>query len=99
MSVISASSAAICWPPLKTPNSDAVLISFMLLGGRAAMPMILAFEACACSTKDDRSGVASGGRTEPLTLPPLAVMTGGGARFRERAKGEKWGGKEPTTPP
>jgi len=26
MSVISASSAAICWPPLKTPNYEPVLI-------------------------------------------------------------------------
>ena len=83
MSVISASNAAICWPPLSTPNSAAVLISFMLFGGPAAMPMIFAFEACACSTKDDRSGVASGGRTEPSTLPPLAVTTEEASRSSE----------------
>ena len=27
------------------------------------MPMILALEACACRMKEDRSGVAKGGRT------------------------------------
>ena len=47
------------------------------------MPMILALEACACSTKDDRSGVASGGRTEPSTLPPFAVMTVEASRSSE----------------
>ncbi len=47
----------------------------MLFGGPPAMPMILAFEACACRMKDDRSGVAKGGRTAPSTLPPFLVTT------------------------
>src|SRR2546430_14645669 len=99
MSVINASNAAICWPPLNTPNSAPVLISFMLLGGPAAMPMILALEACACSTNEDRSGVASGGRTEPSTLPPLAGVTPGGARPPGRAQGGASGGEEHAAPP
>src|SRR5258705_13099855 len=99
MSVISASNAAICWPPLSTPNSAAVLISFMLFGGPAAMPMILALEACACSTKDDRSGVASGGRTEPSTLPPLAVERAGTATSAAWGNGKAFEMKKQFVPP
>jgi hypothetical protein len=58
----------------------------MLFGGPAAMPMIFAFEACACSTKDDKSGVASGGRTEPSTLPPFLVITVEASRSSEWPK-------------
>jgi hypothetical protein len=35
------------------------------------MPMIFAFDACACKMNDERSGVAKGCRTEPTTLPPF----------------------------
>src|SRR5258708_5231931 len=91
MSVISASRAAICWPPLNTPNSAAVLISLMLFGGPPAMPMIFAFEACACRTKDDKSGVASGGGDRPHALPPFLGYSGGGARSPEGARGDSAG--------
>ncbi|MGY3461235.1 hypothetical protein ACVWW5_006685 [Bradyrhizobium sp. LM3.4] len=50
------------------------------------MPMILALEACACSTNEERSGVASGGFTEPSTLPPLAVTTAEASRSSEWPK-------------
>src|SRR5262245_43341435 len=73
----------ICWPPWKMPNSPAVLISLTLFGGPAAIPMILAFEACAWRMNDDRSGVAKGGRTDPSILPPFAVTTSAASRSSE----------------
>jgi len=38
-----------------------------------ARPTIFAFELCACSRKEEKSEELSGTRTEPTTLPPLAV--------------------------
>ena len=97
MSVISASSAAICWPPLKTPNSPAVLISLMLFGGPPAMPMILAFEACACSTKDDRSGVAKRRTHRAQHLAALGGDHRGGVALQRMAEGVVVGDEEPAS--
>jgi hypothetical protein len=36
--------------------------------------------------KDDRSGVANGGRTAPTTLPPFLVMTAEASRSSEWPK-------------
>ena len=39
------------------------------------MPMIFAFDACACKMKDETSAVAKGRRTEPSTLPWFLAIT------------------------
>ena len=54
---------------LVMPNSLAALIELVVSPPALARPMILALEACACSTKDDRSGVASGGLGVPAFAP------------------------------
>src|SRR6478672_1349588 len=62
-------------PPLTMPNSAPCLIELMVSPPALARPMILAFDACACSRNDEKSEVLSGWRTAPSTLPPLAVTT------------------------
>jgi hypothetical protein len=64
ISVISASSHAICCPPLRAELAAGLDLVHVVRRARG-MPMILAFEAWACRMNDDRSGVANGGRTEP----------------------------------
>ena len=61
------------WPPLTMPNSAACLIEFAVSRPALARPMIFAFELWACSRNDEKSDELSGIRTEPTTLPPLAV--------------------------
>jgi hypothetical protein len=40
-----------------------------------ASPITWALEACACSRKDEKSDAFSGWRTDPTTVPPLALTT------------------------
>ena len=60
-----------------------------------ARPMILAFDACACSRKDEKSAVLSGTSTLPSTLPPLAVDDRGGVALQRMAEGVVGGDEEP----
>src|SRR5262249_24016993 len=70
-SVMKASSAASFWPPRTMPNSDACLIALIVSAPALASPMILAFDACACSSNDEKSVAGNGWRTCPSTLPPF----------------------------
>ena len=58
-----------------TPNSAACLIALVVSAPALARPMILAPEAWAWSRKEEKSEAGKGWRTEPSTLPPLAVTT------------------------
>src|SRR5262249_33236611 len=83
---MNASKAARFWPPWVMPNSDACLIELIVSAPALASPMILAFEACACSRKEEKSVPGKGGRTFPSTLPHLswtvgALSGGGGGRM------------------
>ena len=60
MSVRNTSSPARFWPPLTMPNSAACLIELVVSPPALARPMILAFDACACSRNDEKSCVLSG---------------------------------------
>jgi hypothetical protein len=51
------------------------LIELVVSPPALASPMILAFELCACSRKEEKSALLSGCLTPPSTLPPLAVTT------------------------
>ena len=57
------------------PNSDACLIELIVSPPALARPMILAFDACACSRKDEKSVPGNGVRTLPSTLPPFFSTT------------------------
>ena len=64
------------------PNSAACLIALIVSPPPFAKAMILAFEACACSRKDEKSAVLSGWRTAPTTLPPPATTIAVASRSR-----------------
>src|ERR1700687_3953829 len=66
--------ARLC-PPLTMPNSAACLIELMVSPPALASPMILAFDACACSRNDEKSVAGNGCLIWPSTLPPLLVTT------------------------
>ena len=75
MSVRNTSRPARFCPLLVMPNSAACLIELIVSPPALARPMILAFDACACSRNDEKSCVFSGCRTLPRTLPPPAFTT------------------------
>ncbi|MNV62362.1 hypothetical protein D3C71_1549060 [compost metagenome] len=62
-------------PRFTMPNSAACLIALMVSLPALAKPMTLAFDAWACSRKDEKSGVFIGALTLPITLPPEAFTT------------------------
>src|SRR4029453_7376469 len=68
-------SAASFWPPDTIPNSAACLIALVVSPPALASPMTLAFDACACNRKEEKSEVLIGCLTPPSTLPPFAVTT------------------------
>ena len=75
ISVMKASSGEASAPLFIRPNSAACLIALMVSPPALASPITLAFEACACSRKDEKSDVLSGCRTLPSTLPPDFTTT------------------------
>ena len=52
------------------PNSAADLIVLIVSPPAFAMPMIFAFEVCACSRNDEKSEVLMGWLMTPTTFPP-----------------------------
>ena len=65
-------SAAIFMPPAVSPNSLAALTELMASSPPLFMATTSAFEACACSTKEEKSVEPSGAFTEPTTSAPAA---------------------------
>ncbi|MNT82178.1 hypothetical protein D3C72_2218690 [compost metagenome] len=57
------------------PKSAACLIALITSLPPSARPMMPALEPCACSRYELKSGVLSGERTAPSTLPPFLSMT------------------------
>ena len=68
MSLILTSMPASFCPPLTMPNSAACLIALTVSPPALARATIFAFEAWACSRKDEKSLAASGWRTRPTHL-------------------------------
>src|SRR5262249_59741672 len=52
-----------------------LLIELIVSPPALARPMIFALDDCACSRKEEKSGVLSGARTLPRILPPLSSTT------------------------
>jgi hypothetical protein len=59
---------------LGNPNSLAALMNEVSPPAFAS-PTILAFEACACSSNEEKSDADNGCRTAPSTLPPVSFTT------------------------
>ena len=95
MSLMKTSRPANCWPPAVMPNSAPCLIALMVSPPALASPMILAFEACACSRNDEKSALLSGALTLPSTLPPLAIDDRGGVALERMTEGIVGGEEEP----
>src|SRR5215470_20121249 len=66
-SVVYTSRPASFCPPLTMPNSPACLMALTVSPPAFASPMILAFDAFACSRNDEKSLVLSGWCTLPST--------------------------------
>src|SRR5712692_1943301 len=93
-SLMNTNSPASFCPPLTMPNSAACLIELMVSAPALASPMILAFDACACSRNDEKSVAGNGWRTWPSTLPPFLTTTAAVSRSSE-PEGVVGGQEEP----
>ena len=77
------------------PNSAACLIELVVSAPALARPMILAFEACACSRNDEKSEVPSGCLTPPSDLAARGLHGRRGVTLERSAEGIVGGEKEP----
>ena len=92
---MNSSSAASFWPPLTMPNSAACLIELVVSPPALARPMILAFEACACSRNDEKSDGVQRMLDAADHLAAVGRDDRGGVALERRAEGIVGGEEEP----